>query len=420
MRIRHFVLFLTSLVAALINFLPSSLSPHHAKACALEIIRRGSEYLKKWEAKVDANTDDLIELVSSLILRVNPTHLRSTVWAVTYYDVRGGSGECVYALAVLSSAVEYLKNNSGEGRAGGSYDECLKGIRMIRTGNFKEGISVMKKVKDPNLLSPGGRGGVVLAAVDTGRVEVIEQLYESCQLDLNIRVEYFIGLGRTGLFVAVEKCDYDMVAMLLKLGADRDLEDNAGDSCLMVAERARLRGRVSSPQAQPGLLWDHMVALLRTRPEEKNLIEECREGSVLVRHLIAQGCDVNKKDRSLTPLIEAVRFGRWETMQMLLASKAIDVNCTNNEGETALHLVASMRVGLVLKVKMTLKLLEAGASRNTKNASGETPGACAERNGCYEVKAIIGVREESICELAKNKNAEGVFGLLMQVRACEP
>ena len=117
---------------SLLNFLPSSTSPHHAKACALEIIQRGSAYLKKWEKKVDPNTDDLIELVSKFILRVNPTHLRSTVWAVSYYDVRGGSGERVYALAVLSSAVEYLKSTQGaggEGRATGSYDECLKGIR---------------------------------------------------------------------------------------------------------------------------------------------------------------------------------------------------------------------------------------------------------------------------------------------------
>ena len=109
---------------ALVNFLPSAKTPQHVKGVALHIIKKGTEYLKKWEHKKDVNTDDLIDLVAKLILKVNPGHLRSTAWALTYYDVRGGSGEGMYASAVLSSAVEYLKNGDhGNNNSVGSYEE---------------------------------------------------------------------------------------------------------------------------------------------------------------------------------------------------------------------------------------------------------------------------------------------------------
>ena len=167
------------------------------------------------------------------------------------------------------------------------------------------------------------------------------------------------------------------------------------------------------------MLWDHMVTLLRTKPEEHSLMGECRVGSALVRHLIAQGCDVNRSEGEFTPLIEAVKYGRWEAMNLLLVAKGVDVNGTNDKGETPLHWVSCKDLGLVLKVEMALKLLEAGATRDPKSASKETPAARAEKNRCFEVKAIIdvlvaGTGEAGLCEFAREKNAKGVFGLLMQ------
>ena len=226
--------------------------------------------------------------------------------------------------------------------------QFLRGYRMIKTGSWKEGTAVLKQLSDVNLLGPGGRGSVLQFATLTGRPEVVQSVCETLNPFMDLRIEYHTGMGRTCLFYAVERADYDVVALLLKFGADRDLVDNRGDTALLVAERARLRARVKGGQA--GTVWDDIVDLLRTKLGPANLAEECRKGTTVVRHLIAQGADVNSLDdqNETSPLIEAAKYGRYEVL-LLLASANVDPNVRNRRKETALHWCKSLK--MVLKVR---------------------------------------------------------------------
>ncbi|GMI05845.1 hypothetical protein TrLO_g365 [Triparma laevis f. longispina] len=367
-------------IESLINFLPLSSTPQHIKIIALEIIKRSTRFLNEFENVKDVCTDDLIGFLSTVIRRVNPEHLRSAGWAVGYYDVRGEN----------------------------YYDTYLRSARMIKIGSYKESIKLLKPLPNVNLLSPHGRGGILLNAILTSRPEIVECVCTELNIFLDLRIEYYTGRGRTGLFYAVEKADYEVVSILLRFGADRDMVDNRGDTPLLVAERARLHSRVKCDKGI--IVWDDIVDLLRTKISVVNLIEECRKGTAVIRHLIAQGVDVDEGDsgNETCPIIEASKYSRWEVL-LLLEKANVDPNKCNTRKETALHHCKSLRI--------VLKLLEMGANRDSKDENEETPADWASKNGHHEIKAVIENNPDptpSLCELAKSQNGSAILGLMLQ------
>lgn len=136
----------------------------------------------------------------------------------------------MYATAVLSSAIEFLKTNTNKNPSENYYDIFLRSARMIKTGSYKESIKLLKPLPNVNLLSPHGRGGILLNAVLTSRPEIVECVCTELNVFVDLRIEYYTGRGRTGLFYAVEKADYEIVSILLRFGADRDMVDNRGEN----------------------------------------------------------------------------------------------------------------------------------------------------------------------------------------------
>ena len=127
------------------------------------------------------------------------------------------------------------------------------------------------------------------------------------------------------------------------------------------------------------------VVLVGCGPSEADraLFKAATEGNIKgIKQLIADGADVNAKNRDgTTPLQTAAIRGHKEFLQLLIANGA-DVNAKNEDGMTPLHCAAigtslnylsrGGRYGVDHKEIAEL-LISAGADVNAQDEDGETP-----------------------------------------------
>ena len=116
---------------------------------------------------------------------------------------------------------------------------------------------------------------------------------------------------------------------------------------------------------------------------DRALFKAATEGNIKgIKQLIADGADVNAKNRDgTTPLQTAAIRGHKEFLQLLIANGA-DVNAKNEDGMTPLHCAAigtslnylsrGGRYGVDHKEIAEL-LISAGADVNAQDNDGETP-----------------------------------------------
>ena len=118
-----------------------------------------------------------------------------------------------------------------------------------------------------------------------------------------------------------------------------------------------------------------------------------------VRVLLEHGAEVDGEDYlGDTPLIIAIRWGRAEPAQVLIAAGA-DVNrlpySPDNDANTQLHMVIkSKRFDPGHKLPLIQRMIDAGADVNTPNTVGDTPLLTAVRYGTdqsADSAAIIGM-----------------------------
>ena len=123
-----------------------------------------------------------------------------------------------------------------------------------------------------------------------------------------------------------------------------------------------------------------------------------------VEQMLANGADVNSKDKSgMTPLHIACFFGHIGTVQVLIRYGA-DVNAVDDKGETPLHLAAEGGWPEVIQL-----LLDEGADTKAKTNEGHTPlDVVEQRQSLGIVRAIphFSERYEDCKKLLK----EGVDG----------
>ena len=87
-----------------------------------------------------------------------------------------------------------------------------------------------------------------------------------------------------------------------------------------------------------------------------------------VEELLSQGATVDERDQGLTPLLVAAQEGHTEVCELLLEKGKANIEETDNDGDTALKLVASEGDASTVAL-----LLSKGARVDTRAEDGFTP-----------------------------------------------
>ena len=198
--------------------------------------------------------------------------------------------------------------------------------------------------------------------VSKGMTELTEWLLKQTSPSFSVNAP-FTGDNdekKRPLHMAVEKGDKNMVDLLVKNGADVDVQDYSGCSLL---NDAVMRSDES------------MVDLLVKNGADVNLQSNglsplyyavMRSEESIVCLLVDKGADVNIKDYYGTLLNCAVRYN--ESMASLLVEKGADVNLQDNSGQSPLFCAAQAG-----NESMVRWLVDKGADVNHQDGSGNPP-----------------------------------------------
>jgi ankyrin repeat protein len=240
--------------------------------------------------------------------------------------------------------------------------------------------------------------------------------------------------GATALVIAIINANYDFAKLLLDAGADPNIADTAAGMGPLYAamDMHRLAVGHGRPNPHPSGALDavDIAKLLLEKGADPNarlkaaimqrqhtagdstlgagatpLMRAAKSGDIaMVKVLLANGADPTlTMPNKATPLMYAAGLG-WrdgspaapsydqgppeeavETIKALMAA-GIDINASNDAGDTALHAAVTGRGSDVI----VRALLELGADTAVKNKRGQTP-----------LDAILASRKESIKPLAE-------------------
>lgn len=233
--------------------------------------------------------------------------------------------------------------------------------------------------------------GASLFTVDNQGKSVIQTaLQQNPDLIPKIVTKTTIGnrdaAGNTVLHVAASQGLEGLTDILIQLGADQQLRNNAGltalDEALLfpqslphakIAWKLVHQGAPKPKSVAVEYFWQAGVA------DNPNLIFESGQTALhyaasrgqtgLLRLLVAQGANINAVDQpGNTPLHRAVENGDLEAAGLLLDQGA-DVNAKDFSNNTSLHLALTSRNAL----ETVTFLLARGALPNLKNTFGNTP-----------------------------------------------
>ncbi|UOX38731.1 ankyrin repeat containing protein [Finch poxvirus] len=250
-----------------------------------------------------------------------------------------------------------------------------------------------------------------------------------CEADINIIDKN----NRTPLFYAVKNNDYDMVKLLLKNGANVNLQDNIGYSCLhiagihnsnieivdaLISYKPDLNSRdwvgrtplhifviESNFEAVKSLLkagayvglkdkckhfpiyhsvmkLDHLISGLLLKyganpntvnGNGKTLLSMAviSNNTLMVEQLLLYGADVNNGGYDVpAPIISAINVNNYDIVKILLHNGA-NINVSTEDGRTSLHTAMFWNNSKIID-----ELLNYGSDINSVDAYGRTPLSC--------------------------------------------
>jgi ankyrin repeat protein len=218
---------------------------------------------------------------------------------------------------------------------------------------------LIQKGADPTIANKEGDTPLHLAVLYcriwyTEYIETISLILENDQVDINRRGNN----GRTPLHHAIKGSNVITVRYLLKKGADLNVADENGATPLHLAAET-----VSYTETTE--LIDFILETGKCningvdnygRTPLHYAIEEY-PATINVRRLIEMGADPGIADKNgVTPLHMAAENAKsMDLIEVLLNTEAVDVNCVDNEGRTALSYARDNKHGLDQSIIARLK-----------------------------------------------------------------
>jgi cytohesin len=212
-----------------------------------------------------------------------------------------------------------------------------------------------------------------------GNIEAVKQ-HLAAGVDVNAKTKTY---GRTPLRWAAWGGHKEIVELLIAEGADVNAPQNGGWTPLHcaagkdhkeIAELLITAGADVNAKDEDG---DTPLDNAKHKPETADLLRKHggKYGTILgaayggdieaVKEFLAAGANVNVKNNiGMTPLHEAVHYGRKEIAELLIAGGA-DLNAKDKHGKTPLHHAATKEIAELL--------IAEGADVNAKDNGGNTP-----------------------------------------------
>ena len=229
--------------------------------------------------------------------------------------------------------------------------------------------------------------------------------------DVNAKNEH----GVAALRLTCQTGNEDAIIELLRAGADPNIVDEAGETCLHTA----IRGKCSRKHLEALITHGADVNATNENNETALRLAYQMEDEHAINELLKAGADSNiVNEEGETCLHTAIRSKCSRKHLEALITHGADVNATNENSETAIQLAYQMEDEHAI-----YKLLKAGADVNIVNEAGETCLHTAIRSNClYYLQALIthgadvnatNKSNETALELAFQMKRNGAIGVLL-------
>ncbi|KAF4454415.1 1-alkyl-2-acetylglycerophosphocholine esterase [Fusarium austroafricanum] len=216
-----------------------------------------------------------------------------------------------------------------------------------------------------------------------GHEEVVKCLLSETHLNLDVKESID---GFSALHIAAYHGYEGIVAALLQKGADHKSQDHEKWTPL----HASTKKQSLLSMKELLTLKPEKLAEILDIPENEGytpLLSASEDGFAEgVDLLIKAGAKINARSGSKsTALIEASRWNHESTVRVLLNSTLVDVNCADENGQTALHLASMQKSDAIARLFLSREVNVYAA-----NNDGQTPLVCAfEANGEGETTRCI-------------------------------
>ena len=187
-------------------------------------------------------------------------------------------------------------------------------------------------------------------------------------LDAGADVNQPMNSGHTPLHVACEKHKPEFVEWLLAHNANPNALDQMGNTPLLVCIATPGRDHVVKAIVQM-LLDSHAQINAKNNEGNDALLLSAMKGYLKLGHfLIEKHADIRtRNNKGNTVLHEAAKHGHAELMEILLTVPILNINATNEDEETPLHMATRYNHSDV-----ALLLLRKKAATNIYNKDGQT------------------------------------------------
>ncbi|CAB4004030.1 oxysterol-binding -related 1-like isoform X2, partial [Paramuricea clavata] len=180
----------------------------------------------------------------------------------------------------------------------------------------------------------------------------------SSELNVNYKGKTKSSFGWTALHMAVHHEHHEIMEALITAGADVNMKSDGGDTALHKAAMIGKEDFVTT-------LLENGANPLIVNSEEKTASHLAKNDAVKT---LLQEAEREEQDKIQRRFFTAAREGNTKLLKSLLfGDHPPDINCTDDQGNTALHLAAYRG-----KKEVAIMLLQNGANPAYKNNNGQT------------------------------------------------